>query len=243
MPLPPIKEMIGVDLSGYIPAPVTPPPNFQAEQSLLPARSPLLRATAIYIPGTFPSSDSLTGYHIGGVIPQFRSPLPPPASAQGAGSTTNINANINASNSTSNVTITSNLGVIQSASFNIQPLNPGQTYAGSVTMVGEGWLFYALSPTFLMRVRGYGCSAGQASDLARPITQGPGFGTEQDIIFDVVMDTTLGWDFTPGVVGTNQVEGESQLLFVTVDNVSSSSQNAGSVSIKYAPIAAFKDQI
>ena len=192
----------------------------------MPARSPLLRASAIYIPGTFPSTDSLTGYHIGGVIPQFRSPLPPPASAQGASGTTNINANINASNSTSNVTITSNLGVIQSASFNIQPLNPGQTYAGSVTMVGEGWLF-TLFPDFPMRVRGYGSSTGQASDLTRPITQSPGYGTEQDIIFDVVMDTTLGWDFTPGVVGTNQVEGESQLLFVTVDNVSSSSQNAG----------------
>lgn len=110
-------------------------------------------------------------------------------------------------------------------------------------MVGEGWLFYTLSPTFLMRVRGYGSSTSQASDVTRPITQSPGYGTAQDIIFDVVMDTTLGWDFTPGVVGTNQVEGESQLLFVTVDNVSSSSVNAGSVSIQYAPIAAFKDQI
>lgn len=241
--MPPIKDRVGLDLEGYIPASPASPPDFQPEQSLLPRRSPLLRASAIYIPGTFPSSDSLTGYHIGGVIPQFRSPLPPPAAAQGAGGTTNINANINASSSSSITTISSPLGVIQSASFNIQPLNPGQTYTGSVTMVGEGWLFYSLSPTFLMRVRGYGSATSQAADVTRPITQGPGYGTEQGIIFDVVMDTTLGWDFTGPVTGTNQVAGESQLLFVTVDNVSSASVNAGSVSIQYAPIAAFKDQI
>ena len=241
--MPPIKDLTGINLEGYQRVlPQQPPAAFDSENSLLPRRSPLLRASAIYIPGTFPSSDSLTGYHIGGVIPQFRSPLPPPASAGGAGGTTNINANINASNSTSNVTITSNLGVIQSASFNIPTLSPGQTYSGPLSMTGEGWLFYTLSPTFLMRVRGYATPSAQASDLTRPITVSPGYGTEEGIIFDVVMDTTIGWDFTPGVTGTNQVEGESQLLFVTVDNLTQGS-TSGSVTIQYAPIAAFKDQI
>ena len=123
--MPPIKDMTGVNLSGYIPAPVTPPPDFQPEQSLLPRRSPLLRSSAIYIPGTFPSSDSLTGYHIGGVIPQYRSPLPPPATAQGAGSTTNQNILINSPTSSSSTTVISNAGIIQSASLSLPTMNPG----------------------------------------------------------------------------------------------------------------------
>ncbi|HKV94220.1 MAG TPA: hypothetical protein VJW20_16855, partial [Candidatus Angelobacter sp.] len=100
---------------------------------------------------------------------------------------------------------------------------------------------YTLSPTFFMRVRGYGSAAGQTADLTRPITQSPGYATFQDICFDVVMDTTLGWDFTPPIVATNQDEGASTNLYITVTNLSNGSTN-GSVTLQYAPIAGFKGQ-
>jgi hypothetical protein len=233
--MPPIKSMIGVDMSGYTPA---PPPDFQPERSLLPARDPTLRFSAPFLPGTFPSSDTLRGFHLGGVIPQWRIPIPASPSG-GSGGSSSSAAIISTSSST---TTTSTLGIIQNSSLNLPVMNPADTYTGSAAMIGEGWLLYTLSATFLMRVRGYATADAQTTDLARPSTLSPGYATAQDIIFDVVMGTTPQWDFTPPIVGVNQVEGESQLLFVTVDNLSNASTN-GSVTIQYAPIAAFADQI
>jgi hypothetical protein len=239
--MPKIEDLTGLNFEGYQRVVPSPPPAFEVDKSLLPARDPKLRFSAPFLPGTFPSSDTLRGFHLGGVIPQYRIPVPAQASAQGAGGTMNTTI-ISTSSSSSSSTVPSTLGIIQSASFNIPALNPGDTYSGSLPMVGEGWLLYTLSATFLMRVRGYATPEAQTIDLTRPATQAPGFGTAQDIIFDVVMDTSPQWDFTPPIVGVNQVEGESQLLFVTIDNLSNSSVS-GSVTIQYAPIAAFKDQI
>ena len=65
----------------------------------------------------------------------------------------------------------------------------------------------------------------------------------QDIIFDVNCDTPpVDWNFTPTVVGTNQDEGEAQVIYITVTNISASSVSSGAVTITYAPIARFKDQ-
>src|SRR5215831_11617823 len=99
-----IADHIGVDVSGYTRSLPTPPPaEFQSEQSLLPRRDPTLRFSAPYIPGSFPSSDTLRGFHLGSMIPQYRIPIPGQASAQGAG-TTVLNASVTANSSTSTET-------------------------------------------------------------------------------------------------------------------------------------------
>jgi len=238
-----IEQATNVDTSGYtrtLPVPAESKP----EQLLLPVRDSKLRFSAPYLPGTFPSSDTLLGYHLGGMIPQYRIPVPPGATAGGAGGTTNNNVLINTSNSSSSTTITSNLGIIQSASFNVPSLNPGDVYTGSLTLSGEAWTLFGFTGTFPMRVRGYSTAAAQTVDLQRPITQAPGYGTEQGIIFDVYLDTPpISWGFTPTVTGNNQDEGESQIMYITVTNVSNASVSSGSVSFEYAPIAAFKDQV
>src|SRR5262249_35711584 len=157
--MPPIDEMMKVDLSNYVRVPHTPPAppaEFQSPESLLPRRDPTLRFSAPYLPNTFPSSDTLRGFHLGSQIPQYRIPVPPQASAPGAGTTVN-NAIVSSSSST--ITNTSPLGIIQNASLNIPTLGPGQAYEGSVSLIGETWTFLTLSPTFGIRVRAYSTAA------------------------------------------------------------------------------------
>src|SRR5271168_329626 len=71
-----ISGRVGVDTSGYVSAP-PPASTQQQEQPLLPVRDSKLRFSAPNIPGAFPSSDTLTGFHMGGMIPQWRIPTAP----------------------------------------------------------------------------------------------------------------------------------------------------------------------
>ena len=235
-----ISDRVGIDTAGYSPVQAAPPPSTQQlEQPLMPTRNPFLRFSAPNIPGSFPSSDTLRGFHLGGQIPQYRIPVSPAASASGTGSTT---SNVAVINNNQNVTV-SQLGIIQNATFNIPPISPGGLYTGSLTLNGEGWLLYTISCSYLMRVRGYSTANAQITDQTRPITQGPGFGTEQDVVFDVNLDTLPAqWDFTAPVIAVNQNPGVSQLLYITVTN-NSASISAGSFTLEYAPIAGFAGQL
>src|SRR5580692_9387580 len=97
-----IEKSQKVDWSKYTSGiPTPPPPASDPTQTLLPTRSPLLRFPTPYIPGIFPSSDNLLGYHLGGMMPQYRIPVPSQASAQGAGGTTNTSVIASSSSSTS----------------------------------------------------------------------------------------------------------------------------------------------
>ena len=233
-----IKDHIGIDTSGYAPIQTPPPSNSQLEQPLLPVRDSKLRFSAPNIPGSFPSSDTLVGYHMGGMIPQWRIPTAPSQSSGGSG-TTITNAAIVSSTNT-NTTSVSKFGVISSATFHVPVLSPGGIYTGSLGLLGEGWIFFGFTCSFPMRVRAYGTQTSQTTDLTRPITQGPGFGTSEDIIFDVNL-TTLPtiWDFTPTVMGVNNNPGTSQLIYLTITNNSAAS-SSGLVTLTYAPIASVK---
>jgi hypothetical protein len=78
--------------------------------------------------------------------------------------------------------------------------------------------------------------AGQTGDASRNPVTPAGLGTEQDLILDVLFDGLSGavWD-VQGVSGNNNQPGVSQLLFVTVDNLSGGS-TAFSVGIQYSPL-------
>src|SRR5271169_486259 len=100
--MPTIQESTGVDLGGYTRT-LPIPSESQPEQLLLPVRDSKLRFSAPYLPGTFPSSDTLLGYHLGGMIPQYRIPVPPGATAGGAGG----NANFGGISASLSLTVTS----------------------------------------------------------------------------------------------------------------------------------------
>src|ERR1700747_3141544 len=113
--MPRIEDTLNIDLSNYTSVPPSPPPPESMPHSgLMPTRNPLMRFAAPYLPGTFPSTDNLTAYHIGGKAPQYRMPVPAQAPAQGSGSTSTSSVVITSSSSS---TTTNNPAIAQTASL------------------------------------------------------------------------------------------------------------------------------
>lgn len=230
-----LERALQVDTSKYERVVPQEPAASEPTRALLPVRDVLERSPVPTIPGTFPSSDALRSYHLGGMVPQTRAPMPAPASAQGAGTQT---TNVVVSTSASSGTTTNTLPQIQVASISTPVLNPNAQFQTATSLTGEAWNFFSISisPQAACRVRLYGTPAGQTSDAGRNQFTPPGLGTEQDLILDVLFDGVSGatWD-CQGVSGNNNQDGVSQLLFVTVDNLSGGS-TAFSVGIQYSPL-------
>jgi len=167
--------------------------------------------------------------------PQTSAPMPAPASAQGAGGTQITNV---VSTTTGSGTATNTLPQIQVASITTPVLSQNTQFQTAVSLTGEAWNFFSvsISPMAACRVRLYGTPAGQTSAAGRNQSTPAGLGTEQDLILDVLFDGFSGatWD-VQSVTGNNNQPGVSQLLFVTVDNLSGGSI-AFSVGIQYSPL-------
>lgn len=161
-------RIIPLPANYYPAAPPTPPPQLSSDASLAPIRNPLLRFTAPYIAGTFPSSDTLTGFHLGGKIPQFRVPIPPMSQSAATGTTTNTTI----VNSSSSSTVTG-LQAPLTAHVSVPSLAPGSEYQASVTRQGTSWSILSVAVAFASRVRLYVPSTAQISDASRPTTVGP----------------------------------------------------------------------
>ena len=85
------------------------------------------------------------------------------------------------------------------------------------------------------RVRLYSTLSAQTADQSRPFSQGPGYGTEQGIIGDIVLDTVpVVWQAV-NMVGANGDSPQSTTVYITVDNISQASQTI-SVGVQYVPI-------
>jgi hypothetical protein len=230
-----LERALQVDVSGYERVAPHEPPLAASEptRALLPLRDVVERSPVPVINGTFPSSDALRSYHLGGMVPQSRAPMPAPASAQGAGTQiTNV-----VSTSTSSTT-TNTLPQIQLTSVSTPVLSPNTQFQTAASMIGEGWNFLSVSvsPQAACRIRLYGTPAAQTGDASRNQFTPAGLGTEQDLILDVLFDGVSGavWD-CQGVSGNNNQPGVSQLCFVTVDNLSGGSA-AFSVTLQYSPL-------
>jgi len=229
-----LERALQVDTSKYERVVPQEPAASEPTRALLPVRDVLERSPVPTIPGTFPSSDALRSYHLGGMVPQSRAPMPAPASAQGAGGTQITNV---VSTTTSGGT-TNTLPQIQVASVSTPVLSPNSQFQTAVSLIGEAWNFFSvsISPMAACRVRLYGTPGGQTSDAGRNPLMPAGLGTEQDLILDVLFDGVSGavWD-VQGVTGNNNQPGVSQLCFVTVDNLSGGS-TALSVTLQYSPL-------
>jgi hypothetical protein len=230
-----LERALQVDTSKYERVVPQEPAASEPTRALLPVRDVLERSPVPVLPGTFPSADALRSYHLGGMVPQSRAPMPAPASAQGAGGTQITNV---VSTTTSGGTTTNTLPQIQVASISTPVLSPNSQFQTAVSLIGEAWNFFSvsISPMAACRVRLYGTPSGQTGDAGRNQTTPPGLGTQQDLILDVLFDGVSGavWD-VQGVTGNNNQPGVSQLCFVTVDNLSGGS-TALSVTLQYSPL-------
>ena len=210
--------------------PLNPPPaESMPTQGLMPTRNSMMRFTAPYLPGTFPSTDNLTGYHVGGKNPQYRIPVPAQAPAQGAGSTSTSSVVISSSSSTTNNPATS-----QTASISTATISPGTTYTGIITMA-KAFVLLTVSLSAAARIELYSTLAAQTSDLHRPSTVGPGFGVEQGIITDIVLDTAPYVWQAVNVIGANADTPQTQNVYISVTNLSAASQTYV-VSIQFVPV-------
>ena len=228
--MPSISDSTGLDTSGYTRTLPVQPEESHPEDRQVPARDSKLRFSAPYLPGTFPSSDTLTGFHLGGKIPQWRIPVPSGPTAGGAGSSTSTTVVSSSSSSTT----TNNPPKAQTASITTPVINPGSTYTGVVTMA-KAFVVLQVTVNVAARVRLYSTATAQTIDMFRPITQGPGYGTEQGIIGDVVLDTApVVWQAVD-MVGANGDSPQSTTVYITVDNISQASE-AVTISIVYVPI-------
>jgi hypothetical protein len=227
--MPKIEDTLNIDLSNYTSVPAPPPAESMPTQGLLPTRNPMMRFASPYLPGIFPSSDNLIGYHIGGKAPQYRIPVPAQAPAQGAGSTSTSSVVVTSSSSTTNNPATS-----QTVSISTATISPGATYTGIITMA-KAFVLLTLSLSAAARIELYGTLNAQTADLHRPPTIGPGFGVEQGIITDIVLDTAPYVWQAVNVIGANADTPQTQNIYISVTNLSAASQ-AYVVSIQYVPI-------
>jgi hypothetical protein len=223
-----IASHLNVNTSGYTPV-VSPPATQLQEQPLIPTRSPLLRFSAPNIPGSFPSFDTLTGYHMGGKIPQWRIPTVPTQTGTSSSSTSTA-ATVFSSSSTS----TNNPPLAQTASIQTSVLSPAAQFTGIITMA-KSFIVLSVSVNSASRVRLYSTTSAQTLDLSRPITQGPGFGTEQGIIGDMVLSTAPTVWYAENMTGANGSSPQNASVYITVDNLGASS-SAISVTISYVPL-------
>ena len=226
----PISDHVGVDTTGY--APIAPPPasTQQLEQPLLPVRDSKLRFSAPNIPGSFPSSDTLIGYHLGGMIPQWRIPTAP--SQSGSSTSTSTGGTVVISGGGSSTTTTSPKAQIASSQTSV--LFPGQQFTGSITMA-KAFVVLGVTASAVARIRLYSAQNAQTTDLSRPITQGPGFGTEQGIIGDIVLDTLPAVWQAVNMTGYNGNSPQTTAVYLTCDNIGASS-GAITISVTYVPI-------
>lgn len=226
-----VEESLKIDTSHFtrivpdVPSPTSP------EQDLLPGRDPHLRFTAPFLPGIFPSSDTLRGFHLGGKIPQFRIPVPPQSPAQGAGSS---KTTVVAGSGSGSTTTTNNPPTSQTASLTSAVINPGDSFLGTI-LLAKAFYLYTLSVSVPVRVRLYATLATQTIDQFRDSLTSPGLGTQQGLIFDVNLDTTpITW-ICENAVGANGDVPQTNVVYITIDNIGAAS-TAIDVSIVYVPI-------
>jgi hypothetical protein len=219
----------------YVPVERPSPPisSVSTQQNLTPGQNPHMRCP---VPQTNFSSDARNQFYRGNTIPQFRTFSPPPltsstgTSAGGNTTSSSSSSTIVNNNTTNSVTLKPLM-----ASLTTPVLNPGQTYTTSLAF-SRMFGIIRVTATAAARVRVYATVQAQTSDLIRPTTQAPAYGTTQGLILDITMDTApYNWLTTWLPVGANGDSPATPLAYVTVDQIAAMSGPV-TVSFSYLPL-------
>jgi hypothetical protein len=227
-----IDQATQVDTSGYtrIVSPVIPPA--QHPENLLVQRNANQVCSLPNLPGTFPSTDNVVGFGLAGKIPQWRAAIPSSSTAVSGGGTTAATTVV--TSSTSTVT-TNNPPIAKTASAMAPPLNPGQSFVGTV-LLAKSFYLLSVSVSAPVRVELYSTAAARASDMSRAATTPPGYGNEQGLIGDFNLpNAPTTWATDPAVIGGNGDSPQSNVIYLTITNISVSSSTP-SVTFSYVPL-------
>jgi hypothetical protein len=186
------------------------------------------------LPPIAANPDSLRQFYRGGQTPQMRL-LPPPALTTGTGGGTVIQ-NTTVVTSSSSSSSSSSAIVAVPTSITTAVLNPGQQFAGALTL-SRSFQLLALTSNVAARVRLYGTASAQTQDSGRALDVAPSPGTTQNLITDVALDTApFQWTFQ-NRIGANGDSPQKQTVYLTVTNLSGSSV-AITLSLIYVPLEA-----
>lgn len=225
-----LDQAINRDTSGYTRVPFTPPPSAYNPEDLFVRRNPNQVCSLPYLPGTFPSTDSIVGFGLAGKSPQWRAPLP--ATQNNASNATTSSTAVTTSSSSS--TSTNNPPKSQTASITTPVLNPGTNFAGTI-LLAKGFTLQFVTVSGPSRVEIYSTSSAQSADLFRDSNTPVGYGNEQGIIGEFnLIDAPVVWTVTPPASGFNGDTPQSNVIYITVTNIGPSSQSI-TVTLTYVP--------
>ena len=226
--MPALKDVLTKGLpAGYVPVDMSPSPpgvqpDDQAQQSSSMARCPL--------PPTTADADSLRTFEKGSSTPQFRvMPIPP----QNGGTTTVTTGSASTSSSSSS-SGSSTTSVAQTAAVTVSI--PANSAILTRVATSRSFQLFSVGTTAPCDVRLYGNQGAQSADSSRQIDGPVPAELSQNIILDVVFDTTPYFWNTQNITGVNADSPQSTSLYVSVFNPQSTPVSNITVYITFVPI-------
>jgi hypothetical protein len=229
--MPALKDVLTKGLpEGYVPvenAPTAPPatsPVDDAQFSSSMVRCPL--------PPTNADADSLRTFQKGSSTPQFRvMPLPPQTGGTaevttGGASTSSSSSSSSSGSSTSAVPMTAAVTVSV----------PANDAVLTRVTASRSFQLFSVGTTAPCNVRLYGTQGAQSSDVSRQVDAPVPAELTQNILLDVVFDTTpYSWN-TQNIVGVNGDSPQSTNLYVSVFNPNPTPLSNVSIYVTYFPL-------
>jgi hypothetical protein len=210
---------------GYVPVEDTPappsnPPVDDAQMASATARCPL--------PPTFADADSLRTFQKGSSTPQFRiMPLVPQT-----GGTTTVTSEGSSSESSSGGGSAVSTATTASVTVNI----PASGAIITRVAATQAFQLLSISVNAPCCVRLYGNAAAQDTDSSRAIDAPVPAELTQNIVIDLVFDTTPYFWTTQNIVGVNADSPQGTTLYVTVLNPTAAPLSNVTVYITYVPL-------
>lgn len=212
--MPPLSETLGTNMKGFEPAPSLSltPQSVPGTGGFRP--NPVIRCP---LPPINATVDNLRQFNdADGNVPRRRV-LPLPVNNTAGGGTIVNNFASSASSSSGSSTTPTTL-TAKTVVFTSPILSPGASSSQTVVMAKSFQLISA-SANVPCEFRLYGNAGSQAVDAARPMDAPPPAELFNNIIADVVLDTTpLTWSFQ-SIVGVNTDSPQDTHTFVTAFNI------------------------
>lgn len=179
------------------------------------------------------TSDTLRQFYQNNQVPQVRLFNPPTDHFSGGNVTNNTFVTSSSSSGGSGGSSVATLA-IASTSLKTSAINAGAKFVSSFSL-SKAFELLSLTASSPCRIQLYGTQAAQIADSTRALDVSPPAGTAQNIICDVVLDTTpLIWSFQnrEGANGDNPVTSK---VYITVTNLDLLTDII-TLSISYIPI-------
>ena len=193
------------------------------------APSPRMRTA---VPGTNADADLINQVGKGGSNPQFRMlPLPP---SSGGSVTVITGGNSTSSGSSSGGSSSTSINP-KTVTLSIPSLGPNSLIATSVT-ASQSFQMLSVASNNPVCVRLYGSAAAQISDSSRAVDAPVPAELVQNIILDIVLDTSPYIWYCQNIVGINANAPQSTLLYVTVINASNVGLSGTTITIALIPL-------